>query len=339
MANAKQRANAAIEVSIAQSDAVISLRDANGRESLREIKRILRDADKRLAKRLLALDLDGELTFSVAQAVAYRAQIAKALESLPRTLGGVAKRNGKRAMSRGQDSVIELVAELEREFKGVAIPPALRAAMKASTVLRGREAVLVSRVATSFDRYGERMSGQFARILQTGLASGATVDQMTASLVAHGGPRGIVSIMAREVAPGVVERLREDRIPEGLFTRYKYWAERIVRTETAYAYNAAKIDTIAALDDGIDRPKKKIVAVFDNRTAPDSIAVHGQIRELNQPFQDGAGRVYMHPPGRPNDRETVIPWFDDWPETDATRPERLPTREAAMEAATSHKQG
>lgn len=59
--------------------------------------------------------------------------------------------------------------------------------------------------------------------------------------------------------------------------------------------------------------KKSALAVIpsDGRTDPDSYPVHHQVRELDEEFVDGDGRRYMHPPGRPNDREKEIPYFDD----------------------------
>jgi hypothetical protein len=178
------------------------------------------------------------------------------------------------------------------------------------------------------------MAQQFSRIIQVGLTSGATVDQMVASLVAHGGPKGLrVSLVAKEVAPGVVQRIREGRFKQGLFVERKYWAERIVRTEVAYAYNGAAMEGLHALKKEGEPVKKKIVATFDARTAADSIAVHGQVRELDQPFVDGAGRVYQHPPARPHDRETVLGWFDHWAETPSSEPPTESERAAAMELA------
>lgn len=108
---------------------------------------------------------------------------------------------------------------------------------------------------------------------------------------------------------------------------------------TSYAYNAAKLDTFSQLRrDGLPSLKKKIVAHFDRRTAPDSIAVHGQIRDVDGPnsyFVDGDARVYQHPPARPNDRETVLPWLEEWGESEATRPlspSEVQTADAASRA-------
>lgn len=107
-----------------------------------------------------------------------------------------------------------------------------------------------------------------------------------------------------------------------LTTAHGYYALDAAYTgNTAYAYNAANQATISTAK-VVDFPdlQKKILAHFDNRTAPDSIYVHGQIRPVAGLFHDGAGREYLHPPARPNDRETVIPWRPVWHELPATAP-------------------
>ena len=79
-------------------------------------------------------------------------------------------------------------------------------------------------------------------------------------------------------------------------------AERIVRTEQSFAMHRRQIEDARALDLGL---RKQLVAVRDDRTGEDSLRVDGQIREIDEPFFDGV-RHYMHPPNRPNDRETVV---------------------------------
>lgn len=90
-------------------------------------------------------------------------------------------------------------------------------------------------------------------------------------------------------------------------------AERIVRTETHAAYNAAHLEGLRRVrDEGtIPNLRKSALVTFDRRTAADSLPMQGQVRELEDFFSDGAGRRFLHPPGRPNDREKEIPWIDD----------------------------
>jgi hypothetical protein len=327
-------AEALIKAAIKQSDQVITLEDDTGAAALAELGSVLQQADRKLATKLAYLAKAGKgRTFTAAQAAGYQAQIKSTIVSVQEKVSGIAVRTGESAMRKSVGTQSRLIAGLHKVYDGATMATPLVAAMQKSPAQHGNRAMLLTRVATSMDRYGEVMGKEFAKIIQVGLASGATVDQMVASLVRHGGPKGVVSLAARETAPGVVQRIREGKFPDGLFKAKKYWAERIVRTETAHAYNAASFSSLQGLKAAGEDVRKKIVAVFDNRTAPDSVAVHGQIRELDQPFMDGAGRVYQYPPARPNDREVVIGWYDDWAETPSSEPPSPAEHADALELA------
>ena len=117
-----------------------------------------------------------------------------------------------------------------------------------------------------------------------------------------------------------------------------WWqVERIVRTESSYAYNTAQVDGIRTIakdfpgmlmrwteliDDSTGLP-------FDNRVAADSFAMHGQVASIGGVFTmphptSGSprraagvsdkliGRSWSHPPNRPNDRAVLTPWMRDW---------------------------
>lgn len=111
----------------------------------------------------------------------------------------------------------------------------------------------------------------------------------------------------------------------------EWWkAERIVRTEQSWAYNATQHAGLLAsaeampdlymrwtelVDDWSRRP-------LDDRVGADSIALHGQVAKPGQPFRMPAsapdvsdsllGRSWMHPPNRPNDRAVLMPWKPGW---------------------------
>lgn len=92
----------------------------------------------------------------------------------------------------------------------------------------------------------------------------------------------------------------------------RFWAERIVRTESMGAYNRAGWETIRAADDELGDMVKILSATFDDRTSWDSYQVHGQIRRPDEAFA-WAGGLYQSPPNRPNDREVVVPHRISWP--------------------------
>jgi len=99
--------------------------------------------------------------------------------------------------------------------------------------------------------------------------------------------------------------------------------ERVLRTEASFAYNRARVNTIAAMASRDPRVMMRWTEMVDDRTgrplddrvAPDSIALHGQIAPPGQPFTmpavsglKTAGQTYLHPPNRPNDRAVLVPW-------------------------------
>ncbi|MEE9532840.1 MAG: hypothetical protein V3W06_00345, partial [Acidimicrobiia bacterium] len=145
--------------------------------------------------------------------------------------------------------------------------------------------------------------------------------EMISRLVSAGAKAGITAATLAKTEPAWFPKPTS-------YVRKRYWAERIVRTEVAYAHNTTNMAAINDFRGDFPDMKKKILAHFDLRTAWDSIAVHGQVRDQEKNFRDGAGREYLHPPARPNDRETVIPWRTAWPETKHSAP--VPPEEAAV---------
>lgn len=91
--------------------------------------------------------------------------------------------------------------------------------------------------------------------------------------------------------------------------------DRILVTETSAAYNGTTLAALLEEDDPAAPMLKKLVATFDQRTAWDSVALHGQVRRVSEPFKDPKGRLYMAPPNRPHDREIVIGWRASWGES------------------------
>lgn len=331
-------ANAAIERYLRRSDAMIQCADEAGRKAAKDLLQTLVDADKSIARRLEhwvnrrlegdpILGLTGmDMRFSEASLLVFREQVQATITMVQQRLRGITREVSLRAARETLRRSTGLFNELERRFTGIVRPlPIDRAAMA-----RLRPSLL-ARHATSVDRYGTAMVSRMERMLAQGYAEGITNSEMVERLIGIRGPTGRVSIRAIETQPGQVIRLAEEFIPEGLFVRHRSWAWRIVRTETAEAQNAASDDGIERARERFDDTKRKILAVMDRRTARDSIAVHGQIRGKEEYFVDGAGRRYLRPPARPNDRETIIPWRQGWPETDNSRPMTSAQQSAMVE--------
>ncbi len=314
--DAARRADDALRVTLRRADRVVTATDAAGNRAARELLADLREADQRLRAKLAAF-ADSDEAFTARSMLAYQRQIALVARLARRRLGRVLGRVADRAKGIGYQETAELLRDLERAFTGIVRPLRLAQAAALSPALRADSSLLATR-ATSLDRYGRAMTAEFERRMRVGLITGASQREMVNDLCGHGGPTGTVSLAARET-PGGIVRLVEEEIPEGLFVRYRSWAWRVVRTETARAYSVARMEGLFEQRQEFPELRKKILATFDNRTAFDSVVVHGQIRRLEEPFVDGAGRVYLQPPARPNDREVVIPWLPNWQETPITR--------------------
>lgn len=142
---------------------------------------------------------------------------------------------------------------------------------------RGKQGVL--------HRYGMNTIGEFEKILRVGVVTRKSIDQV-----------------------------REDLTGASTFLQGKprFWAERVARTEMMGAYNRASWESQREIGAQLDDEMVKILcATFDNRTAADSYAVHGQIRRPDEAFQTWYGFM-QHPPARPNDREIVVPHHISW---------------------------
>lgn len=92
----------------------------------------------------------------------------------------------------------------------------------------------------------------------------------------------------------------------------QWMVDRILRTEVSAAYNGTTLAALVDEDDADEPVLKKLVATFDKVTGWDSVGVHGQVRQVREPFKDGKGRLYMAPPNRPHDREIVVGWRSSW---------------------------
>jgi hypothetical protein len=150
-------------------------------------------------------------------------------------------------------------------------------------------------------RYGTRLVGQMEEDLALSMATGESVDD----------------------AIGRVQ----DRAGN------EWWqAERIVRTESAWAYNVTQMDGTAAVAKDVPGTWLRWTehvsdagVPLDDRVGEDSLALHGQVAAPGGLFTmppatpDGklvspslVGQSWQYPPNRPHDRAVVLPWRSEW---------------------------
>lgn len=166
------------------------------------------------------------------------------------------------------------------------------------------------------------------RILELRRAQIAAMRQATAASFGLGVNQRLREVLLRappEITPSQAVAMVGDSIDA------EWWrVERIVVTETAFAYNEAQADGMAelrrdpALRGLLMRWTEKISDAgipLDKKVAPDSIAMHAQVAPPGGSFimpPDAAGskisgsllhRSWPFPPNRPHDRAVLTPWL------------------------------
>jgi hypothetical protein len=141
-------------------------------------------------------------------------------------------------------------------------------------------------------------------------------------------------VVARLQAAPIKQRKVSEVITElGHDMDQQWWrVERLVRTETSFAYNRAQADGVNYLavdpefsgklfqrwteliNDLTGKP-------YDDKVAADSMVLHGQVAPpggvFTMPDKGKApakmvGKQWYHPPNRPNDRAVLTPWMPGW---------------------------
>jgi hypothetical protein len=201
------------------------------------------------------------------------------------------------------DAAIRNIRRGEREFgSGATVTLPIEEAARFQGVLDRRKTSLLKQNRTSMARYGAGLVKRIEGELAVSLATGETTHEATT---------------------------RVARTADVEFWR----AERIVRTEQAWAYNATQRDAITQsakdLDEELYMRWTELVddyshAKLDDRVGDDSVAMHGQVARPGEAFRmpSGAKGVagslrdgeWEHPPNRPHDRATLMPWSPAWDE-------------------------
>jgi hypothetical protein len=296
----------------------LALADRVGRK---EVEALLQRATQDLARRLdVAVRAGAATPTSIAQMQATLTQLRAVMRDLAQRLGRTTTTTARKAAELGALGMYDYLQSANQELGSRARPLGLREASMLSRAVSGAEASVLRRLATRekeaeaaqespdedvteavppqpmreggvLSRYSMATIGEFEKVLQVGIATGKPWGDVRAELI--------------------------ERSPF-LQGSPRYWAERIVRTETMGALNRSGWESIRAADDELGDVVKILSATFDDRTSWDSYQVHGQIRRPDEAFL-WAGGYYQHPPNRPNDREVVVPHRIAWPIPDELR--------------------
>lgn len=277
---------------------------------VKRMQRVLAEAQKdaaaELADWLATHPKDGATRFTAAKLKQALVQLQHVQGILQERVGGALdaslKAGNARAGSLAHDHLKREVQALSKAFTGVVRPVKIAQA----AALAEANSLLIPRHRNSANRYGTQITEDFRHQLAIGVAKGESFDELTSRLVRHGGPRGFVSLRGTLGEPGAIG----EQIAEGLFVRYRHWAERVVRTELMHAYNAhhlAALEELNAADPGYE---KRWDAFFDRRTCPICKALDGVILAPEAEFRPGV----PHPPAHPNDRCRITAMRKEWAE-------------------------
>lgn len=241
----------------------------------------------------------------------YRAMLVELQPRMTRVLGEVSRE----AQVESIRAMVATIALAELEFEGVVTPLPLTQAARMAGIIDKDRASLLRQHDVSVRTYG--------------------IDSITAA-EKHLSLSFATQKSYSETVAGLFDMVDQSR----------YRAERIVRTESSFAWSASHasaLDDASELIPGLFRRWVEYVndqtgAPLDGRVANDSLVLHGQVAftptdatmEARSTFlvggtggfempRDGRvnpklwGRRYAHPPNRPNDRSRIVGWKVDWP--------------------------
>lgn len=275
-------------------NAALKFIDLKGRN---ELMQLLVKAQDELQRRMIELvGKSGADTFSYAQMRATLVQIKIVTAEIEAAMYSGLVNQSMDAAGRAAANTARYLTMANGAFGEVGLEPLdINTPRMLSRAVNGAKSSLLRRFGTDpndprrpgiLDRYGMTTVGFFETRLQLGFLQKKRFEQIQQDLI--------------ESSPFLKEKPR-------------HWAERIFRTEGMSAYNKGSHESYLSTAEGReDEFVKIVVAFFDDRTAADSYATHGQIRRLEEPFDTWYGPI-MHPPDRPNDRGSMVLHRKRWP--------------------------
>lgn len=298
------KARKAVEAAlrIARTEAV----DLSQVKGIRAVRILLREAQQELDARLASIETigAGPGSYSALSTRAAIEQVQATTMNLSRGLKVALLDSTRASATAATGNVIDHLTRMDKLFKGVGVQPiALDNARMFDRAVMGTESSLLRRLSSGqnaatptgqgiLERYGTAVISSFEDRLQ-------------------------MAAITRQ--PWADVRTAITKESPFLESAPSYWAERIVRTECMAGYNKGTFEATREADDTLGDVVKILCASFDNRTASDSYALHGQIRRPEEAFQWWKG-LYQHPPNRPNDREVVVMHRISWPLPDELQP-------------------
>lgn len=284
--------------SAASESHVKRLQSLINQTSVSKLRRLYQAAQADLERKITRAIGRASSPFTILQYKALLAQVRRGQIEIARAMGTAMSKQTVLIQQAALNQIVLDVRRMEKKTSGAVVQLPIEEAARFTGVIDKRKTSLLRLNKSSMANYGstvvKKMEQQLSMALVTGESNG-----------------------------DAVQRVMETADVE-------WWrAERIVRTEQAWAYNATQLDAVTEntsalpdmrlrwtelVDDLTGRP-------LDDRVAKDSIAMHGQVARPGQPFRmpfdpsvpEGLrGKSWTHPPNRPNDRAVLQPWRPSW---------------------------
>lgn len=176
--------------------------------------------------------------------------------------------------------------------------------IKAAAIIAQGDKLLWKRHEASARRYAGAIGEDIKHLLAVGVAKGESFDQLTNRLRRIGS----AGRTARPIEPGADSA----EIASGLFGRYRWWAERMVRTEGMNTYNVMHDESIAYANenrpDGDEEYLRRWDAAADARVCPTCYSLDGKVTTIGGVFPGG----YSSPPAHACCRCVCLAWLRRW---------------------------
>ncbi len=269
-------------------------------------RKLLLDSQRDLENRLSrSLQSTGPKSFTSTQLRSSLVQVREVLRTITiPSLKDTVVKHGVVAAHLAVHQTVDYLHTANKAFTGVVAGLPIREASVFEHAVSGARSSILRHISSGgrgtekarngvLERYNDATITHFEKTFQRGLITGKSQAQMRDEII-EGSP-------FLQQAPA-------------------HYATRIVRTECHYSANVATHEAMKEVNVQLGGGMIRILcATFDDRTGSDSIAVHGQVRHMDEPFGTWYGD-FMTPPDRPNDREIVVPHRLRWSIPDSLRP-------------------
>lgn len=286
------------EYTIASKEHLRRLNRLMNKSGVSRLKRLYNQSQSELQNKLSRLSGSARRTFTAQQYAIFLLQIKRGHIVLAQNMAESLGEASKEAQIDALRSLIREISKLEKKFTGSSIVVPIEEAARFAGIIDKNRSTLLKIHKKSMARYSANIIGKIEKQLA-------------------------LSLMQGESNGEAIDRIANT-------TDSEWWqAERIVRTEQAFAYNATHAAGISDASKDIpdmmmrwtEHVSDTTGAKLDDRVGNDSVVLHGQLAAANSVFimpTDSRvssklwGLTWKHPPNRPNDRAVLQPWRSHW---------------------------